>query len=136
KIKSYEGVDIAWVEEGQAVTKRSWDILIPTIRTERSEIWVTFNPELDTDDTFQRFVASPPENAWVQKVTYRDNPWFPAVLEQERLDLKRRDPDEYAYVWGGKPRTIVAGAIYAREVVDMIEEGRFRPVPYDPKLRV
>ena len=136
KIKSYEGVDIAWLEEAQAVTKKSREILIPTIRAPNSEIWETFNPELDTDDVYQRYVVHPPENAWVQKVTWRDNPWFPAVLEAERLALQKRDPIEYEHVWEGKPRTVVEGAIYAREVTAMIEERRFRPVPYDPKLLV
>jgi phage terminase large subunit len=136
KIKSYEGVDIVWVEEGQAVSKRSWEVLIPTIRAEGSEIWVSFNPELDTDDTYQRFVVSPPDNAWVQRVTWRDNHWFPDVLEAERLSLQRRDPVEYEHVWEGRPRSVVVGAIYAREVMQLIEEGRFRSVPYNPKLKV
>lgn len=136
KIKSYEGVDVVWVEEAQAVSKKSWGILIPTIRADHSEIWATFNPELDTDDTYQRFVVHPPGNAWIVKVTYRDNPWFPAVLEAERLHLEKTDPESYEHVWNGRPRTVVEGAIYAREVTQMIEEGRFRPVPYDPKLKV
>ena len=136
KIKSFEGVDIAWCEEAQAISKKSWEILIPTIRAEQSEIWATFNPELDTDDTYDRFVVRPPDNAWVQRVTWRDNPWFPSVLEAERLALKKRDPTEYEHVWEGLPRTVVAGAIYAGEVVKMIEARRVRPVPYDPALPV
>jgi len=136
KIKSYEGIDVVWCEEAQAISKRSWEILIPTIRADGSEIWATFNPELDTDDTYQRFVVHPPENAWVQKVTWEDNPWFSQVLDQDRLRLERSDPIEYEHVYGGKPRTVVVGAIYAGEVLQMIEERRFRPVPYDPKLKV
>ena len=136
KIKSFEGCDIVWVEEAHSVTKRSWEILIPTIRAERSEIWASFNPELDTDDTYQRFVVKKPENAWVQKVTWRDNPWYSKVLDQERLRLKHDDPIEYDNVWEGNPRAVVAGAIYANEVTRMIEEGRYGRVPYDPKLPV
>ena len=135
-IKSYEGVDIVWVEEAQSVQKRSWDILIPTIRAPNSEIWVSFNPDMDTDDTWQRFVVNTPPNAIVVKTTYADNPWFPAVLEQERLHMQRTAPDDYENIWEGKCRTVVAGAIYAREVMDLLEEGRFRPVPYDPKVPV
>lgn len=136
KIKSFEGADICWVEEGQSVVKKSWDILIPTIRAESSEIWVTMNPELDTDDSYQRFIAKPPDNSWVQKVNYNDNPWFPDVLEQERLRCERGDPEGYRNIWLGEPRTVVEGAIYAREVVQMIEERRLRPAPYDPRLKV
>ena len=136
KIKSLEGIDIVWVEEAQAVSHKSWETLIPTIRADYSEIWVSFNPELDSDDTYQRFVVHPPEDSWIQRVTYRDNPWFPDVLEQERLSLKKRDPIEYEHVWEGKPRTVVVGAIYANEIIKMIEDHRVRPVPYDPKLKV
>ena len=136
KIKSYEGVDVAWVEEAQAVSDKSWSILIPTIRAEGSEIWISFNPELDTDPTYQRFVVNQPPDAVVKKVTWRDNKFFPKVLEAERQHLLKTDPDAHEHVWEGKPRTVVEGAIYAREVVQMIEEGRFRPVPYDPRLRV
>ena len=136
KIKSYEGVDTAWGEEAQTISKKSWDILIPTVRAEGSEIWATLNPELDSDDTYQRFVVHPPESAWVQKVTYRDNPWFPAVLEEERKHLERTDPEAYRHVWEGECRTVVEGAIYAREVMEAIEKRRIRPTPYDPALPV
>ena len=83
-IKSYEGVDICWVEEAQSVSKTSWNVLIPTIRKEQSEIWVTFNPELETDETYQRFVVSPPENCLSVKVNWQDNPWFPDTLKLEK----------------------------------------------------
>ena len=136
KIKSYEGVNIAWVEEAVTVTKRSWDILIPTIRAEGSEIWVTFNPELDSDETYRRFVVSPPPGAWARKVGYRDNPWFPAVLESERKHMQATDPDEYGNIWEGECKSVVSGAIYAREVLEMIEQRRIRPLPYQPGLKV
>jgi phage terminase large subunit len=137
KIKSYEGVDIVWVEEAQVVTKRSWQILIPTIRAEGSEIWVTFNPEMDTDDTYTRFVVRPPPNSWVQEINWRDNPWFKDTpMEQERLFSKESEPEEYEHIWEGAPRTLVPGAIYAREMARMVKDRRIRPVPYDPSLLV
>lgn len=142
KIKSYEGVDIAWAEEAHTISQKSWDTLIPTIRADDSEIWASFNPELDTDDTYQRFVVRAPKNAWVQKLTYRDNPWFPAVLEDERQEFLRqvkaslREQEDYDNIWEGKCRTVVKGAIYAKEVMAMIEDRRVRPVPYDPKVPV
>jgi phage terminase large subunit len=136
KLKSYEGVDICWVEEAQVVSKRSWDILLPTIRKPLSEIWVTFNPELDTDETYVRFVANKREDSVVIKMNYTDNPWFPAVLEQERRDLLARDPESYRNVWEGECRSAVEGAIYAKEVAQLYEQGRVRPCPYDPLLPV
>ena len=135
-IKSYEGVDICWVEEARAVSKRSWSILIPTIRKEGSEIWVSFNPELDTDETYVRFVVNPPPGSWVQKLTWRDNPWFSDTLRAEMEHLKKVDPEAYENVWEGKCRTAVEGAIYAKEIAQLVEQKRIRNVPYDPMLRV
>jgi phage terminase large subunit len=134
-IKSYEGVDICWCEESQTISKRSWDILIPTIRKPNSEIWVSFNPDLDTDDTYQRFVVNPPEDSIVEKVNYADNPWFPDVLEQERLHSKANNPD-YENIWEGECKSAVDGAIYADEIRDAQEQGRVTNVPYDPMLKV
>lgn len=135
-IRSYEGVDLVWIEEAHTVRKKSWGILIPTIRAERSEIWATFNADLDTDDTYVRFVEDPPDDAFVVKMTYRDNPWFPSVLEKERLDLLRRDPVEYDNVWEGNPRSVVQGAIYAKELTELVQGKRYTRVPYDPSLPV
>lgn len=135
-MKSYEGTDICWVEEAQVVTKKSWDVLIPTIRKPNSEIWVTFNPELDTDETFVRFVTHPPEDAWVCEVNYNDNPWFPPELDKERRQWLERDPTGYLTTWEGKCRPAVDGAIYASEIEAVQREGRVRNVPYDPSLKV
>lgn len=132
-IKSYEGVDVAWVEEAQTVSKRSWDIFVPTIRKDGSEIWVSFNPELESDETYSRFVANTPDDAVVVRMNYNDNPWFPEVLESERLHAKRTMLDEdYQNIWEGRCRTAVSGAIYAQEVFVAFGEGRIRNVPYDP----
>lgn len=135
-IKSYEGVDRVWVEEGQVVRKRSWDVLIPTIRKPGSEIWVTYNPELETDDTHQRFAVNPPPDSVVVEVNYSDNPWFPAVLEAERLHSKLTNPKDYDWIWEGKCKPAVAGAIYYDEVAKAEAEKRICNVPYDPMLKV
>jgi phage terminase large subunit len=138
-IKSFEGVDIVWSEEAQVVTKRSWDVLTPTIRKDGSEIWITLNPDMETDETYKRFVFGRPEesdDSYVVQMNWRDNPWFPAVLEKEREDTLNRDPENYQNIWEGQPKRVAEGAIYRHEVVRMIEEKRVRPVPYDPILRV
>jgi len=134
-IKSFEGCDIVWVEEAQTVSKKSWDILIPTIRKPNSEIWVSFNPNIDTDDTYTRFVVNPPENAKVVKVNYTDNPWFPAVLETERLHSLKTNPD-YANIWEGDCKAAVDGAIYSNEIREAQEGNRITTVPYDPMMKV
>jgi phage terminase large subunit len=130
-VKSFEGVDICWVEEAQTVSSRSWNILIPTIRKQDSEIWVSFNPELESDDTYQRFVAYPPENAVVQKINWSDNPWFPETLKQEKDSLKARDIEAYNTVWEGVCRMTVDGAIFAKEMQAAEGTGRITNVPYD-----
>ncbi len=139
-IKSYEGVDRCWIEEAASVTRRSWDILVPTIRKEGSEIWVSFNPELDTDETWLRFVEHTPQNAHIEVMSYDTNPWFPQVLEDERQEFLRaiesgaRRQEEYDNIWGGKCKPAVDGAIYVDEVRDVLNQGRLCPVPFDPKL--
>lgn len=135
-LKSYERITRVWVEEAQTVQKKSWDILIPTIRAEGSEIWVSLNPELDTDETYARFVLNPPPDSVVIELNYTDNPWFPDVLEKERQHCLVTMPDEYDNIWLGKCRATVAGAIYAKEVLLLTNEGRYCHVPYDPKLKV
>jgi phage terminase large subunit len=135
-IKSFEGCDVCWVEEGQAVSKRSWDVLRPTIRKPGSEIWISFNPELETDVTYQMFVVNPPTGAIVRQVNYTDNPWFTDKLEQERLDCMRDQPKDYENIWLGKCKPAVAGAIYYDEVANAEAAGRLCNVPYDPMLKV
>lgn len=138
-IKSYGNLDIVWVEEAQTVIKRSWDILIPTVRAENSEIWVSFNPDMDSDDTWRRWIEHPPPGAIVQKTGWQDAEelgWFPANENNKRLHCATYEPDDYENIWEGKPKTVVAGAIFAREILAMIEDRRVRPTPYDPRLPV
>jgi phage terminase large subunit len=106
KIKSLEGIDVAWVEEAEHVSADSWDILIPTIRKPNSEIWVTFNPDQETDPTYQRFVLNTPPDTYLRKCSYMDNPWFPDTLRKEMEYLRRVDPDAAAHVWDGECRTM------------------------------
>ncbi|UOF80247.1 terminase large subunit [Caudoviricetes sp.] len=131
-VKSYEGVDICWVEEAQTTSAASWNVLIPTIRKQDSEIWITFNPELESDETYQRFVLHPPENAIVQKINWNDNPWFPETLDLERMSLKQRDIESYNTVWEGICRQTVDGAVFAKEMQLAELDGRIGKVPYDP----
>jgi phage terminase large subunit len=130
-IKSVEACDVVWVEEAQVVSKESWEILIPTIRKAGSEIWVTFNPDLETDDTYKRFVLTPPPNSHVVKITWRDNPWFPEVLRIEKDHLESTDPKSYQHVWEGECKSAIEGAIYAEEIKAAEEEERITQVSYD-----
>lgn len=135
-IKSFEGVTKVWIEEAHGVSKKSWDVLTPTIRKEGSEIWMTLNPDIETDETYSRFVAKPSDDTWVCAINWRDNPWFPAVLDLERRKSRRDSPDDYDNIWEGRPKRTVAGAIYAKEVERLYSDGRVCRVNYDPKLPV
>lgn len=135
-IKSFEGVDIVWVEEAHGVSKKSWDVLIPTIRKAGSEIWLTLNPDMDTDETYVRFIEAYSPDTWVVQINWRDNPWFPDVLDRERIKARIVDPDGYENIWEGKPRRVAEGAIYRHEIDALYSDGRVRPVPYDPTLPV
>jgi len=105
KIKSLEGVDICWVEEAEAISEASWDVLIPTIRKPGSEIWISFNPDLEEDPTYQRFVINPPPTAKVVALNFADNPWFAdSELAAEEAYKRRVDPDGHAWIWLGQPR--------------------------------
>jgi len=136
-IKSFEGIDIVWVEEAQSVSQNSWDILIPTIRKDNSEIWATFNPGMDTDPTWKMFVVNPPDDAVVVKMNWSDNPWFPANLNKKRLEAKRsKTKEDYENIWEGVCRSSVIGAIYSKEMAQMVQDKRCFIVPYDPRLQV
>lgn len=135
-IKSFEGCTRVWMEEGQTTTKRSWQILAPTIRAKDSEIWVTYNPELETDETHIRALAGEEDTITVE-VNYEDNPWFPEVLEKERAkDERTLTPEEYAHTWRGRTLPAVVGAIYFSEVAQAESAGRIGHFPMDPKLKV
>lgn len=112
-IKSWEGCDIVWVEEAHSVTANSWAILIPTIRKPGSEIWATYNPDQEGDYVHDRFVVHTDPDAWVCEINWRDNPWFPTILDTERRKLKAINEDLYRHVWEGQCRS-AAGLLFKR----------------------
>jgi phage terminase large subunit len=124
KIKSMEGVDICWLEEAEAISKESYRILIPTIRKPNSEIWVSFNPALETDPSWQMFAVDPPDRSIVKFVSYLENPWLPEVLREEARELRRRDPEAYEHIWGGKVWTrSEAEVLSGKWIVDDFQPG-------------
>ncbi len=112
EIKSIEGINYCWVEEAQSVSDESWTILIPTIRCEGSEIWVTFNPDREGDATFQRFVKHTPPDSILQLVNFYNNPWFNEVLRREMEYDKEVDYGKFEHVWLGKTVIDTEAQIY------------------------
>ena len=102
-IKSLEGVDYCWIEEGQTITRKSWDILNPTIRKDGSEIWISMNREEETDALWVALAANPDERTLVRKVNYYDNPFCPQELKLQAEKCKREDYESYLHVWEGDP---------------------------------
>lgn len=133
-IKSLFDIDIAWGEEGQAITKPSLELFLPTIRKNTSEIWFSMNPELDTDPVYTTFILKRPPNARIIEVNWDRNPFWNDAMEAERLRSNADDPDDYDHVWEGVPRSAVAGAIYRREMHTIATESRIRPLLADPVL--
>jgi phage terminase large subunit len=135
-LKSKARIILAWIDEAETVSETAWRKLIPTVREDNSEIWVTYNPESKESATHKRFVEQTPDDCIVVDINWRDNPWFPAVLEAERLEDKRKRPDIYDHVWEGDFLVHAEGAYYATEMRDAKDQGRIGTVAYTPSIPV
>ncbi len=136
-IKSLEGFRIAWTEEAQTLAARSLSLLRPTIRAPGSELWFSWNARRKTDPVDALLRGDDlPTGAVVVTANWRDNPLFPAVLEQERLDCLRLDPDQYPHIWEGEYATVLVGAYYAKSLAAAKAEGRICRVAADPLLPI
>jgi phage terminase large subunit len=133
-IKSLEGYKRAWIEEAQTLSQRSLTLLRPTIRAEGSEIWASWNPRRKSDaiDDFLR--TKKPEGSIIVKANWRDNPWFPATLADERsLDLALY-PERYDHIWEGEYAKAFEGAYFAKGLTEARANGRIGRVSADPLL--
>ena len=130
-IKSKARILLAWVDEAEAVSDMAWQKLIPTVREKDSEIWVTWNPESKYSATHERFRVLTPDNAKLTQLNFKDNPWFPPVLETERLEDKKKRPDMYDHIWEGGFLIFSEGSYYTTEMRSAREEKRIGNVKYD-----
>jgi phage terminase large subunit len=134
-IKSLEGFRRAWVEEAQTLSARSLSLLRPTLRADGSQLWFSWNPRRKNDPVDAMFrAAQMPTGAVVVRANWSDNPWFPAVLEQERLDCLSGQPDQYEHIWEGGYATVTEGAYYAACLADAKAKGRIGNVAADPLM--
>ena len=132
-IKSLE-CNVAWVEEAQTLSHRSLALLRPTIRADGSEIWFSWNPRRKSDAVDEFLRAQKPDNALVVKANWRDNPWFPSVLEEERQLDRQRYPDRYANIWEGDYARAFEGAYFAQVISEARAQGRIGKAFADPLL--
>ena len=136
-IKSKSRILLCWVDEAEPVTEEAWLKLIPTLREEDSELWVTWNPESKRSATHLRFRAAPPDDrVKVVEINWRDNPWFPSSLERTRQRDKAGRPESYNHVWEGDFATVVRGAYYVNELIALKETGRLRSLFVEPGVPV
>ena len=135
-IKSKAKLVLVWIDEAETVSETAWMKLIPTVREEDSEIWISYNPESKLSATHKRFRENTPESAKIVEMNYNDNPKFPKVLDMERLeDLKKR-PESYDHIWRGDFLVFHSGAYFNIEMMNARDDGRIGTVPYDPRLPV
>lgn len=134
-IKSLEGFGRAWVEEAQNLSRRSLELLRPTIRKEGSEIWFSWNPEFP-DDPVDEFMVSAPPGSVLVHVNAEDNPFLPQTLREEMEMDRARSPETFDHVWRGGYRTLVEGAIYAKELRAAREGKRIAEIQVEPSLPV
>lgn len=133
-IKSKSKIRLLWVDEAEPVSEQAWQKVIPTVREEGSEIWVTWNPERSTSATHKRFREDPPEGSKIIELNYSDNPWFPSTLEKTRKEDQVKRPDYYNHIWEGDFVTVVEGAYFSKHLTQAKKENRIGKVSADPLM--
>ncbi len=133
-IKSKSRILLAWVDEAEPVREISWQKLIPTLREEDSELWVNWNPERKNSATHKRFRETQDPLFKIVELNWRDNPWFPDILQRQRIRDKENRPDQYEHIWEGDFVTVVEGAYYASSLSLAKEQGRIGRVSPDPLM--
>lgn len=135
-IKSLEGFHRAWMEEAQSISERSLTLLRPTIRNEGSEIWASWNPNRPVDPVDRMLRGDvKPTGAVVVRANWSDNPWFPRVLDQERVDCLEQTPERYGHIWEGEYATVLEGAYYAKALTEAQLDGRICRAAPDPLIK-
>ena len=134
-IKSKSRILLCWVDEAEPVVDKAWSVLIPTLREEDSELWVTWNPERKGSPVDKRFRDSPDPRVKVVEMNYMDNAKFPAKLDRDRVRDQKERPEQYEHVWMGDYVTAVSGAYFASDITRAKGEHRIGPIGEDPLMQ-
>ena len=126
-IKSFDSIDFCWVEEAQTVSKRSLDVLTPTIRKPGSRLAFTWNPR-NQFDAVELFFGAPREKMKKHLVNYYDNKYCPQELKDEAEFCRINRPQDYEHIWLGGYEQVTEGAYYSRQIAEAIEGGRITRV--------
>lgn len=135
-VKSQARILLGWVDEAEPVTDEAWTKLIPTLREEDSELWVTWNPERKNSATHKRFRNSKDPRYKVVELNFRDNPRFPSILERQRKRDMLERADQYAHIWEGDFVTAIEGAYFAASLTQARTDNRIGNVPADPLMTI
>jgi len=135
-VKSKARILLCWVDEAETVTDEAWTKLIPTLREEDSELWITWNPEREESATNKRFWQATGDRVKIVELNFRDNPWFPDILDRVRLRDKEERPHLYDHIWEGDFIRVVEGAYFAPHLTKAREDGRIAMVAEEPNLIV
>lgn len=135
-LKSKAKILLLWADEAEPITDKAWDIVIPTLRQEDSELWVTWNPARKSSATDRRFRQTKGDPRMkVAEMNWRDNPWWPETLERQRQRWLKTDPDGYDHIWEGGYATAIKGAYFTKQIADMKREGRLCRLGSDPNMK-
>jgi len=129
-IKGLEGVDILWVDEAQAITKTTLDIIIPTIRREQAKVFWTMNRYLEDDPVYKAF--KPREDCLSVHIDFHENKHCPAALQKEAAECEAKNKDDYKHIWLGEPLAQANNAAF-RNVREIVRDYEV-PIPYSPEL--
>jgi len=135
-IKSKARILLLWVDEAEPVSDTAWSTAIPTVREEGAEIWITWNPKRKKSATHKRFREFPPEGSKIVELNWKDNPFFPAILDKTRRDDLRARAETYEHVWEGGFVKALEGAYFAKQLAEAKLQGRIIALQPDPLLPI
>lgn len=133
-VKSKSRILLCWVDEAEPVTEEAWVKLIPTLRDEESELWVTWNPESKRSATHKRFRLSKDPRYKIAEMNWQDNDYFPEKLNRDRLRDMAERPEQYGHIWDGEMKSVNEGAYFAASLLKAREEKRIGRVAADPLM--
>lgn len=135
-VKSKAKIRLLWVDEAEPVSDTAWSTADNTVREDGSELWATWNPERKNSATHKRFRLDPPAESRFVELNWRDNPWFPELLNKKRLNDSEKRPEQYPHIWDGEFVTVIEGAYFAKHLADAKTQGRISNVARDPLMTI
>lgn len=115
--RSIEDVNVAWVDEGHVIKEAAWDVIIPSIRGKRSEIWVTFNAKRKDDWVYRHFILEGDPLAKVVKINYDENLMLPERERKKAEAMKNSNYRKYRHIYLGELDDQPEGALWTDDMI-------------------